>query len=187
MAIRKFALALAALGLISVSPLLAQDATDGANMKQHHWQMPNPADMAAWHAQMCKGHYAREAGKLAYLQADLSITDAQRGAFDRWRDAVLSTAKTHSEKCLAHAPGEHHMHDALERNAQMQKRLENRLADLKSERPALETLYASLTPDQKNLFDRAGGMGHHHGHHMGGHMGERFGEGHEGGKQRAPG
>ena len=180
----KMFLAAASVAAFTTSGALAQSAPD-AGQQPHAWHKPDPEQMAAWHAQMCKGHYAREAGKLAYLQADLSITDAQRGAFDRWRDAVLSTAKAHSEKCLARTPGEHHMHDALERNAQMQKRLESKLADLKSERPALETLYASLTPDQKKLFDRAGG--HHHGHHMGGHMGERFGEGHEGGQQRAPG
>ena len=162
--------------------------SDGAQPQQHAWHKPNPEEMAAWHAERCKSHYARVAGKLAFLQADLSITDAQRGAFDQWKGVVLSSAKAHSDACLAHtADGkEMHRHDALERNARMEKMLEGKLAELKAERPALESLYASLTPDQKKAFDRAEAFGHHHGQHMGHEGGERFG--HDGGwQQRAPG
>ena len=42
-----------------------------------------------------------------------------------------------------------HRHDALERNARMEKMLEGKLAELKAERPALESLYASLMPDKR--------------------------------------
>ena len=162
----------------------SQPPADGAQ-PMHAWHKPSPEQMAQWRAERCKSHYAHVAGKLAYLQADLQITDAQRGAFDQWKDVVLSSAKAHSDQCLAHTadakPMEHH-HDAVERNARMEKHLEARLAQLKAERPALENLYASLTPDQKNEFDRA--EAHHHGHMGHGHMGG----GHEGGwQQRAPG
>lgn len=189
MASLKILLAATAIAAFTTPVAFAQSAAPADGAQQHAWHKPSPEEMAAWHTQMCKGHYARVAGKLAYLQADLSITDAQRGAFDQWKGVVLSSAKAHSDACLAHtADGQKmHHHDALERNARMQKHLEAKLAELKSERPSLETLYASLTPDQKKLFDRAGHMGHHHGHHMDGHMGQRFGEGHDGGEQRAPG
>jgi len=163
------------------TPVLAQSApADGAG--QHAWHKPNPEEMAAWHARHCNDRFAHEAGRLAYLEASLGITGAQRGAFDQWRDAELSAAKAHSESCLAHQPMQGQMHDALERNAHMQKMLEAKLAEMRSERPALEALYASLTPDQKKLFDHEGG--HHHGHH---HMGERFGEHREGPGPQAPG
>jgi len=179
----KLLLAAASIAAFTAPSAFAQSAPD-AGQQPHAWHKPSPEEMAAWHTQMCKGLYAREAGKLAYLQADLSITDAQRGAFDQWKSVVLSSAKAHSDACLAHtADGRHEHHDALERNAQMEKHLEAKLAELKAERPALESLYASLTPDQKALFDRA--AGHHHGHHMGGHMGERFGQGHGGWQQHA--
>jgi hypothetical protein len=163
-----------------VSPVaFADPAPDGGGaQQQHRWHTESPEQMAQWHTQMCKDRYAREAGKLAYLQAALSITDAQRGAFDQWRDAKLSAAKEHSDACLAHAPmrdAEHGHGDALEHNAREVKMLEGRLAELKSERPALEALYSSLSPEQKKVFDRAAEHGHHH--HMGG---ERFGEGREG-------
>lgn len=145
----------------------AQTASDGAD--QHHgWQKPSPEQMAAWHSQRCNDLYARKAGRLAYLQAALSITDAQRGAFDQWRDAELGAAKERSAACLAHAPGQGHEHDALARNEHMEKMLETKLAELKSERPALEALYGSLSPEQKKVFDRSEhGFGHRHGHHMG--------------------
>lgn len=160
---------------------LAEAPADGA--APHAWHQPTPAEMAAWHARRCNDRYAHQAGRLAYLEASLSVTDAQRGAFDRWRDAVLSTAKSRSEACLAHnwTPGQ--FPDALERNARIQKRLEERLAALRTERPALEALYQSLTPDQKKMFDHEGGhFGHHHGH-FGGH----FGQGRDGDGQHRPG
>ncbi len=185
----KLILAAASLVAFTAPVAFAQSAppSDGAQPQQHAWHKPNPEEMAAWHAERCKSHYARVAGKLAFLQADLSITDAQRSAFDQWKGVVLSSAKAHSDACLAHtAEGkEMHRHDALERNARMEKMLEGKLAELKAERPALESLYASLTPDQKKAFDRAEAFGHH-GHGMGHEDGERFG--HNGGwQQRAPG
>lgn len=185
----KILLAATAFAAIAAPVAFAQSAppADGGQMQEHAWHKPSPEQMAAWHAERCKSHYARVAGKLAYLQADLSITDAQRGAFDDWKGVVLSSAKAHSDACLARADdGQQHMHhDALERTARMEKMLEARLAQLKAERPALEHLYASLTPDQKKEFDRAEAFGHHHGHHMG-HMG---GEGRDGGgwQRKAPG
>jgi hypothetical protein len=79
------------------------------------------------------------------------------------------------------------MHDALERNARMQKMLETKLAEMRSERPALEALYQSLTPEQKQVFDHSDhGFGHHHGHHMGPHFGGGH-DGHDGQPHGAPG
>lgn len=184
----KLLLAAASVVAFSAPVAFAQSAPASDGAQQHAWHKPSPEEMAAWHAERCKSHYARVAGKLAFLQADLSITDAQRGAFEQWKGVVLSSAKAHSDTCLAHtAEGkEMHHHDALERNARMEKMLEGKLAELRAERPALESLYASLTPEQKKSFDRAEAFGHHHGHHGGHEGGERFG--HNGGwNQRAPG
>jgi hypothetical protein len=186
----KILLAATAIAAFTAPVAFAQSAApaDGGQMQHHGWQKPSPEQMAAFRAERCKGHYARVAGKMAYLQADLSITEAQRGAFDEWKDVVLSSAKSRSEACLAHTAdmGPKH-HDALERTARMEKMLEGRLAQLKAQRPALEHLYASLTPDQKKEFDHAAAFGRHHrGHHMGHGMGgERFG--HDGGWQQKAG
>ncbi|MGD0865488.1 MAG: Spy/CpxP family protein refolding chaperone [Rhizomicrobium sp.] len=170
MGIRKFAIALATLGLISFSPALAQDTTDGTNTNPHHRNMPTKEQMAAWHTQRCGDHYAHAAGRLAFIEAKLNITEAQRPLFDHWRDAVLQNVQSRKSECLAHqfTPGE--QHSILERTAMMQKRLESRLAALQSEQPALAALYQSLAPDQKSQFDQPrhgfgrghGGPMHHH-------------------------
>jgi LTXXQ motif family protein len=166
----KTLIAAASISAFCVPAAYSEPAPDGAGAGQHAWHMPSKEEMAAWHAQHCKDRYAREAGKLAYLEAALSITDSQRGAFDQWRDAMLTNAKSHSDQCLAHTPGDHHMADALERSAGEQKRLEARLASLQSERPVLEAFYQTLTPDQKKLFDRMGDHRHgDHGEHHEGH------------------
>lgn len=140
--------------------------------------------MATWHSQMCKDRYARAAGRLAYLEAALSITDAQRDVYDHWRDAVLSSAKSRSDGCLAHAADKADEHDVLARDERAQKMLEARLDELRSQRPALEALYQSLTPEQREVFDRAADD---FGRHRMKRMGERFGQRHDGDAPQAPG
>jgi len=125
-------------------------------------------DPVAWHKQMCTDHYARNAGRVAYIKAKLSLTDTQRPLFDGWEKAVLGSAKSRESECLARQPkmGDRHGHTVLERQAQMQQRL----SDLTAEQPSLKALYNSLSPEQKQVFDRPGPMGHG-GHGMHGHGG----------------
>jgi hypothetical protein len=165
--IGKIAVSVAALALFSLSPAVAQDAPgDGAGPMAHHWQKPSPTDMAAWHKQMCEDHFARAAGRLAFVEAKLDVTEAQRPLFGHWREAVMHNAEARKDACLAHqhTPGEHHT--ILERSAMMQKRLEDRLAALRAQEPALEAFYQSLSPEQKAEFDQQ-----HHGHGFGRHRG----------------
>jgi hypothetical protein len=166
----KFAVALLTLGLISASPGLAQDSADTSQPNSHHWQMPNKQDMAAWHKRMCVDRYAHVAGRLAFAEEKLDISAAQHPMFDRWRDAVLHDAQTRKDSCLAeqHAPGENV--SIVERFARMQMMLEERLAALRSEQPALVALYQSLMPEQKAEFDQ---HGHRFGEHRGGPMPHR--------------
>jgi hypothetical protein len=70
--------------------------------------------------------------------------------------------------------GEEHGHSVIERQARMQDMLQNRLADLTAEQPSLKTLYDSLSPEQKQVFD--------HGDRMGG----RGPQGHGGWHNRGP-
>jgi hypothetical protein len=170
------------LSALCVSSAFAQSTPDAT--APHGWHMPNKEEMAAWHSQKCKDRYARAAGRLAYLEAALSLTDAQRGAYDNWRDAILSSAKARSDACLARTPDQADEHDVLARTARMQKMLEAKLDELRSQRPALEALYQSLTPDQRKLLDRAADHLARHRIHR---MDERFGERHNGEMHEAPG
>jgi hypothetical protein len=124
---------------------------------------PLSADEIAERRQaMCDDAADRMAGRLAYLEAKLDLTAAQRGAFARWRDARLSNAQRQARDC-ASRPVPARGADAtppspVEQMARQEDRLRQRLAALQAERPALEALYNSLTPEQREKFRPEGGL-----------------------------
>jgi hypothetical protein len=142
---------------------------------------PTEAELASRRAERCENLSALAAGRLAYMEARLNLTAAQRAAFTRWRDIRLAAAKRMATTCAAapaRGPGRGMGRAAgqpantqaappspVERMAREETRLRQRLADLTAERPALEALYNSLTPEQRQKFrpetgGRHGGMGH---------------------------
>lgn len=149
--------------------------------------------MRAHFAQMCKDIYARKVGELAFLETRLALTDAQKGAFARYRQANLDMAQRHSSECAGRTAKIEAKIDArrdgknagerpspVDRMAREEEMLKSRLADLQVERPALEALYNALTPDQRKELGHPGGdMGPHH--MMMGMMGHRPGMGPMGG------
>jgi hypothetical protein len=101
------------------------------------------------------------AGQLAYLEARLDLNDGQRAAFARWRDTRLQTAQRQARSC-AERPVMGRGANAtppspVERMARQEEMLRQRLADLQVQRPALEALYNSLSPEQRQKFTPAGG------------------------------
>jgi hypothetical protein len=119
------------------------------------------AERGARRAQFCKDIYAHKVGELAFLETKLALTPAQAPAFARWKQVSLDTAHSHEAACagrpMRHADGKRPT--VLDRMAMEEKMLKGRLADLEAERPALETLYAALTPQQQKEFGH-GGMHH---------------------------
>ncbi len=118
--------------------------------------MPAPGEMAAHLKQMCEDGYAREAGALAYLDAKLELTGAQKPAFERWKQARLDIAKRRADTCAtmdrpraAERPG------VVELMAMREDMLKRQLADITAERPALEAFYKTLGPEQQRDFTRA--------------------------------
>jgi len=118
----------------------------------------------------CADHTARVIGHLAYLDAKLKPTAAQEAAWKSYNDAVTADAKAREKDCLAR-PAKHEGRPSIvERQAMMEKGLEARLASLKATTPALQSLYATLSDDQKAVLDRdhPDGMRHfadwRHGH-----------------------
>jgi len=79
---------------------------------------------------------------------------------------VLGSAKSRESACLARQPhmGDMHGHNVIERQARMQDTLQHRLADLTAEQPSLKALYDSLSPEQRQVFDRGDRMGGPRGH-----------------------
>ncbi|HEY5346722.1 MAG TPA: Spy/CpxP family protein refolding chaperone, partial [Rhizomicrobium sp.] len=127
---------------------------------------PDPAEMAARMKDMCADGYARAVGRLAYIETKLELTPAQKPLFARWKNVKLDAANARRGACADHTPqmADQHHHDILERMTREEDTLKHRLAELQAERPALEALINSLTPEQKHAF----GHDHHeHGMMMG--------------------
>lgn len=92
-------------------------------------------------------------GRLAYVKADLEITDAQLPAWNAYADAVRARRakmeEMHAEMMKAKASG-----NALQRIDARIKGLETMLDSLKSSKAAVEALYAALTDEQKKKADQ---------------------------------
>lgn len=132
-------------------------------------------DFAAMHKSMCEDHAAHTAAKLAFVEAKLSLTDAQKPLFAKWRQIVLESANKQKTACLAEAPPKPDARPTvLEREQKEETLLQAKLQMLQGTRPALQAFYDSLTDAQKESFNR---LHEEHGH---GHEGFGHGEGQEG-------
>ncbi|PWC51201.1 Spy/CpxP family protein refolding chaperone [Azospirillum melinis] len=154
---------------------------------------PGPAGGPDRHfARMCEDQEARLAGKLAYAEKKLNITEQQRAAWTKFADAARSSLKPTQDLCVKFkdAPPPAALPQRLERAEQM---MQAHLQQVQTVRPALTDLYAQLTPDQQKQADRMlnpgpGGMGGHHmGPHHGGPMGDHDGPRHGMGPGKGPG
>lgn len=117
---------------------------------------PDMKDMAERRAALCGEIGARAAGRLAYLEARLDLTAAQKPLFERWKDVRLTAAQRIAQKCDSAPKKDMAMRgeprSPVERLAREEEMLKNRLAEIGAERPALAALYGSLTDEQKAKF-----------------------------------
>jgi len=166
---RTWIVAAFALPLLWGPAAFAQEGNPGDG--GHRWH-----NRGEWQQQRCTDRYARKAAHLAYLEAKLALTDAQRPAWTKWRQTQLDAADQRKSSCLQHQEKkEGEKPTVIEREARAEKWLSARLAQLQASKPALQALYDTLTPEQKAEFDRSA----HHGHHGWHHHGQRE-EGHQG-------
>jgi hypothetical protein len=97
-------------------------------------------------------------GRLAYMKAELGITDAQAAAWDGYMTAVKARASTmqgmHTAMIEVMQAG-----SAIERLDARTKAMESMVESLKALRPATEALYKALSDDQKKKADLLLGMG----------------------------
>ena len=91
-------------------------------------------------------------GRLAFLKTELKITDAQMPQWNRFADALRSTAGAmkvmHQQMMEGDMPT-----TALARLELQEKLVAERLEVLKTMKAALGTLYASFSDEQKQLAD----------------------------------
>lgn len=162
--------------LVTVLTIVVLGATFAIaeTMDRHeHDGRPGGADMAAWHQEMCADRYAHDVAKIAYLETRLAPTQAQQSAFDTWKSATLGAAEAQQDACKAHTRDFGNPPSILDREAGEQMMLKSRLAALDTELPALRSLYAVLTPEQKALLDRPRGDHEHGAWHGDDHGGPR--------------
>src|SRR4029077_9302373 len=79
--------------------------------------------------------------------------DKQRKG-ERWRPAAAAGGEKERTDCLADLPAAGQRPTALDRDSHIEKMMATKVATLQAARPALETLYQSLTPEQRLVFDR---------------------------------
>lgn len=154
--------------------MLAQNTPPSAprtdNARGFNRPAPTAAEQTARRAEFCQGAYARAAGRFAELEVRLNLTGAQTGAFNRWRDLRLAAAKRMAGECTARpmgGPGRGPRGGTtnatppspVERLTREETRLQHRLADIQTERPALEALYTSLNTAQRQTLVRERGFG----------------------------
>lgn len=156
---RKLAL-LAAVPFLFAAAALAETTPMGAPSDRPNF------DRAAMHTSQCTDRYAHQAASLAYIEAKLDLTAEQRPAWTKLREARLAAAAKERSACLATAPKAEAeaRPTALEREARAEAFLTLKLQTLQSTRPALQALYAELTPAQKEVLDQSGHDRDHFGH-----------------------
>src|SRR6476646_7266864 len=86
-----------------VIPLLACTALAGAVAfadppKTFDVKVDGP-DMQRHHGEMCADMYAHAVGHMALLAERLSLTPAQKGAFENWKGVKLAQARARSAQC----------------------------------------------------------------------------------------
>ena len=98
------------------------------------------------------------AGRLAFLKTELSITDAQMGAWDSYATAVEDRVATmqgmRQDMMKAMQSG-----DVIARMDARISGMEAMVDSMKAIRPATEQLYAALTDEQKQRANQLIGMG----------------------------
>jgi hypothetical protein len=91
-------------------------------------------------------------GRIAFLKAELAITDAQKAAWDTYADALKRNLQSMQGMRQT-------MHAAFEAKTPVERldahvaAMEGRLTALKEVKPALANLWASLGEDQKKKAD----------------------------------
>jgi hypothetical protein len=94
-------------------------------------------------------------GRLAYIKAELKITEEQTAAWRAFADAMRASAETHNEMMQSmHADNDAYWEKPLPERLELHVALmESRLAQLKSMKEVGDQLYSALSDDQKKIAD----------------------------------
>ncbi len=133
---------------------------DGAGM-MHHDAAPNDRDAGHHHCQDADAH---RAALLAFAEVKLQITEAQKPVWTKFAETVRAAGQAATKLC-AEGAGKTADVTLPERLARDEQVAQAKLTEIQTIRPALDDLYAQLTPEQRKVADglpQLCGFGHHH-------------------------
>jgi hypothetical protein len=118
---------------------------------------------------MCLNQNARRVGQRAYMKERLELKPEQMAlwtAFEKASDDASAKQKATCATLPAEIKGPVSLTDRM---GMQETFMKSRLERLQAVKPSLTALYASLTPEQREVLDRSGGRrggrGGHHRHH----------------------
>jgi hypothetical protein len=130
----------------------------GMDMKGMGGMDHDGGGMGGMMRQMLCGVTEHVEGRLAYLKAELKLTDQQQAAWNTFAEAYRATTQKTAKVCAAMdaAGPDHSMHQGvLGHLAMMDHHMSDRLDSVRGLKGALEPLFAILTEDQKKIADHA--------------------------------
>jgi LTXXQ motif family protein len=140
--------------------------------------MEHGGGMAGMMRHMLCGVTEHVEGRLAYLKAELKLTDAQQAAWNTFADAYRATTQKTAKVCaeMDAAGPDHSMHKGvLGHLTMMEHHMSAHLDSVRGLKAAIEPLFAVLTEEQKKTADHVMahimGVGMSMGGGMGGMMG----------------
>ena len=130
---------------------------DGMRPMQRHGQMREMMmrRMQMSPQQRCSTRVARGAARVAYMGTMLKLTAEKRPLWDKLASALQSNRDKYLQLCSSLA-GQGQQATAIDKLNRAEQFLSARTDALRQVRPAIEQLYAALTPEQKSLFDHRG-------------------------------
>ncbi len=91
-------------------------------------------------------------GRLAYMKAELKLTDSQTGAWSAFADAWRDVAQKANAKCAAMDDRmDHSKPHVLHKLEMMEGHMSTHLDIVRAQRAAIETLFNALSEDQKKI------------------------------------
>jgi len=135
---------------LMASPLMAQSPAQQGMMRQDGSAMPmmHGPMMGMGHMMGMAQHVE---GRIAFLRAELKITDAQLPRWNAFAEALRANARRMTE--MQGMMGQGASLSAPERLDRMEKMMTNVLEAMRSTKAALTPLYAVLSDEQKKTAD----------------------------------
>ena len=112
-------------------------------------------------------------GRIAYMKAELKLTDTQTGAWNTFADAWRAAAQTAQQKCAAadSQKMDHAQPAVLHKLGMMESHMTGHLEVIRAQKAAIEPLFNALSDEQKKIASDAFSSIMKVGMSMGGGMG----------------